>query len=81
MPRVMNLRSLSLGWRFRDPLRGAPPDAVRGAGSHGCFLRVLLLLWPRARQQECFQEGEPWLQQKLGPSHFPTPGRDLSASV
>lgn len=79
--RLRKLRSLSLGGRFHGPLLGAPPDAVRGEGSHGCFLQVLLRLWPRARQQECFQEGEPLPQQKLETSHFHTPGRDLSSSV
>lgn len=32
MLRLMKLRSLSLGWRFRDPCLGATPDAVRGVG-------------------------------------------------
>lgn len=36
---------------------------------------------PRARQQECFQEGKPWLKQKLDTSHFHTPGQDLRSSV
>ena len=60
---------------------GPSPYAVSGEGSQGCFPQVVLLQRPRARQQECFQEGEPLLKQKLDTSHFHTPGQDLCSSV
>lgn len=64
-----------------SPPWGPLPMQWAGEGSHGCFLQVFLLHRPRARQQECFQEGEPLLKQKLETSHLHTPGRDLCSSI